>query len=293
MTRLRPLLVPALAAAALAMLPAALSAQETEPPAEDEKPARPEKLDDWPELEKKQLDRLLGCIKQFRKKDTELHEGARDRLVAIGAAGMPLLMQKVTDRPDNINEHLFAVFDEVLDERHAALMARATKKRKVELRRYLIKRMCRFGDRDLLPVLRATMKDKDPEIAFYAALGALGLGHEEAVGPVIEYSKTRWEAVAEDVAAVLPARRSRVAGNQVFEAIANRPAGVQMAGLRLARYLATKDHHVILRTYLQAHEHSVKKEAVNALRVMHGQEPLEKLTVFQVIDMARDWLKKV
>ncbi len=86
---------------------------------------------------------------------------------------------------------------------------------------------------------------------------------------------------------------SREAGTWVFEAIAKASAGDRMAGLRLARYLAVKDHHVILRNYLQASEHAVKKAAVNALRVMHGQEPVEKITVFQVIGMAKDWLGKI
>ncbi len=292
MTLHRCLILPfALLGAVLGTLP---GQQEEPPKADQQQPVRKvQKLDEWPALEKKLRDRLLACLKQFRKDDEKLHAGAQNRIVAIGDPGVPILMQRVVDRPDNINEHLFAVFDAVLDERHAALMAREIKKPKIELRRYLVKRLSRFHDRDMLPVLRATMKDKDPETAFHGALGALGLGERTAVEPVIEYSKSRWAEVGDAMAAVLPAARSRQAGNWVFEAIVDKPAGVKMSGLRLARYLATKDHHVILRTYLQAHEHAVKKEAVNALRVMHGQEPLEKLTVFQVIGMAKDWLKKV
>ncbi|MCA8947904.1 MAG: HEAT repeat domain-containing protein [Planctomycetes bacterium] len=254
---------------------------------------RVEKLEEWPALGRQDVDRLLGSLKQFHKEDEELWDGARKNLVALGEAGMPLLMQKVTDRGDNVNPQIFLVLDEVLAPRHAALMAREIKKPKVELRRYLVRRIARFHDRDMLPVLQAVTKDKDPDIAFHAALGALALGDRAALEPVLEYSKSRWDEIGDEVATVLPAARGREAGNWVFELIAKRPPGDQMAGLRLARYLATKDHHLMLRTYLNANEHSVKKEAINALRVMNGEEPLEKLTVFQVIEMAKEWLKKV
>ena len=254
---------------------------------------KPKKLDEWPDLEKPDRDRLLGCLGQFRKKNEELHVSAHALLVKIGAAGMPLLLQRVTDRPDNINAHLFAVCDDVLDERHAGLMVRAAKKQKVELRRYLVQRLARFVDRDIKPVMTAAMKDPDQQTAYYAALGALALGHKDAIGPVLAYSKTNWHEIGTVTAEVLAKARSNQKGSWLFEAIAKARSADQMAGLRLARYLATKDHLVILRTYLQAPDHAVKKEAVNAARVLHGQEPLEKLSVFQAIGMAKEWLQKI
>jgi hypothetical protein len=86
--------------------------------------------------------------------------------------------------------------------------------------------------------------------------------------------------------------RSNEVGAWVFEAIAKAPVPEQMTGLRFARYLAVKDQSVILRNYLQAPDHTVKKEAVNAMRVLHGEEPIETLDVFKSIEMAKEWLKK-
>ncbi|MCR9247746.1 MAG: HEAT repeat domain-containing protein [bacterium] len=252
-----------------------------------------EKLDAWPKLGKQEAKRVLACMKQFRKDKQKLRDGARDRIVALGAGAAPLVLRQVNDRADNINEQLFAVLDAILKPAHGSLMARELRKPSFELRHYLVRRLAKFHDRDLIPVLQRTAKDKAPEIAFHAALGLLGLRQRDALDPVLEYSKAHWQDVGDDIATVLPAARSGLAGNWVFETINKRGAADQMAGLRLVRYLGTKDHNVILKRYLQASQHPVKKAAINALRMIHGEKPLEKLSVFQVIDHAKKWMGKI
>jgi len=278
-----------LAAPAIALLALALPGQQREDARPPESKERVVKLEAWPELKRQDRDILLGCIGQFRKQKAELHAGAHARLIAIGEPGIPLLFQKVSDRPNNINRHLFEVFDAVLKERHAALLARECKKSRVELRRYLIKRLTGFADRDMLPVLVATMKDSDEETAYYAALGAFALGERSALPIVLAYSKVHWNEVGQFTAEALAKARSRQAGSWVFEAIAKAPSADKMAGLRLARYVATKDHLPILRNHLDAPDHTIKKAAINALRVLHGEKALEKMSVFQTIEMAQEW----
>ena len=93
------------------------------------------------------------------------------------------------------------------------------------------------------------------------------------------------------IAEVLQPVRSVKAGEQVLKAIAKGDAVEQMAGLRLLRYVATKDQAVELKGFLRSSENNVKKEAVNAMRVLHGEEPIENLSVFQVVEMANKWLQ--
>ncbi|HZN38611.1 MAG TPA: hypothetical protein VFD82_07395 [Planctomycetota bacterium] len=255
-------------------------------------PATATKLAEWPALKETDKERVLSLAGQFRKDNPKLHEEAKQQLIALGDGAMPLLLQQVSDKDEAFNAHLFSVFDEALKPAHAALMARESKKPRVELRRYLFMRMCRFVDPELVPVLKAASKDKDEPTAFYASLGMLALKEREAVPAVIAYTKTKWKEVGAITAEVLPAARSMDAGNWVFEAIAKAPPADQMAGLRLVRYLAVKEHLLIMRTYLKATDHAVKKEAVNTMRVLHGEAPIENLTVFDAIQMAEEWLKK-
>lgn len=275
----------------LAAAPDAAAQQPT--PAAPASQAGKDKLGEWPPLKDTDKERVLALAGQFRKQDEQLQNDAKQQLIALGDAAMPLLMQQTSDRADNTNAQLFAVFDTVLGPRHAALMARETKKPRVELRRYLARRMCSFADRDLAPVFDTLTKDKDEATAFFAWLGLLAQGRKDAVGPVLTYTKTRWNDVGPLVAEALTPARSQPLGEALFEAIAKAAAVDQMAGLRLLRYTMVKEQGVLLRRYLEAGEHTVKREAVNTARVLHGEAPMENLSVFQAIEQAKEWLKKV
>jgi hypothetical protein len=289
------------AASTLAMAP------QQKPPTTPDKPApekastekaspekaAQEKLSEWPLLKETDKERVKALAGQFRKPDEKLHVDAKRSLVQYGAAAAPVLLLLVADRDESINGKLFGVLDEVLDKSHAALMAREAKKPRPELRRYLLLRLCRFGDADLVPLFEATIADKDEQTAFYAGLGLLASKRNTALPPVLAYCKKHWVEVAPLVAEVLPPARSPECGAFVFEAIAKSDVADQMTGLRLLRYLMVKEQGVILRTYLEASDHAVKREAVNAARVLNGEPPIDNLSVFQAIEHAKTWLTKI
>lgn len=275
------------------LLLAALPAQKGDAPVSTDKPSKVEKVAEWPTLADTDKDRVRALIGQFRKPDAALHDPAKKALADLGAGAVPILLLETSDRADNLNRPIFEVLDRLIGPQHAALVAREVKKPRLELRRYLTIRMCRFADPELLPVLQATMKDKDESTAFHAALGALALRDKGALAPVMTYSKSHWQEVQAILAEVLPAARSLDTGNWVFEAIGKAPVPDQANGLRLARYLATKDQAGSVRPYLDATDHTVKKEAVNTMRVLHDEAPIENMPVFQVIEMAKAWAKKV
>jgi HEAT repeat protein len=280
-------------ALALATFAPSQQGQGSEPAPAPTPAQTPAKLAEWPPLSETDKERLLALVGQFRKQDEKLREGAAKQLMAIGDPAMPLLMQQVSDRADNVNDQLFALFDKMLEPRHAALMARESKKPRVELRRYLVRRLCTFADREMLPVLEATAADKDPQTAFYAHLGALALGRLESLQPVLTYTKTHWKEEGGIVSTVLPPARCHELGAAVFESITKATPTDQMAGLRLVRYLAMKEQQMLLRRYLESPDHTVKREAVNAARVLNGETPIEDLSVFKAIEMSKDWLKKL
>ena len=278
----------------------ALASQQPTPPvkgpagdAQDK--AKIDKLAEWPAPKAGERERVQALVDQFKKPEVELHDPAAQKLVELGETAAPLVMSHVTDRPDAdaFNNRLFSVLDRTLSHKHAALMAREAKKPKVELRRYLTLRMCRLCDADLTTQLNATRKDKDERTAFYASLGALALKQKEALPEVLAYTRAHWSEVQALVAEVLPAARSAEAAQQVFEHIAKANAATQMNGLRLLRYLMVKEQGVVLRTYLSASDNAVLREAVNTARALHGEAPIENLPVFQVIEMAKQWLQKV
>ena len=278
------LLLALLVAAAPAQKPAAAPATP---------PAAAGKLADWPALKDTDKDKVMALAGQFRKPDTKLHEPAHKALVALGAGAAPLLMQQCADRQDGINTQLFAVFDEILQKDHAALMARESKKPRVELRRYLVRRLCRFGDKDLVPYFESMAKDADPETAFFAQLGAFAQGRAAQLPTILDYCRTGWAGVAPTVAEALAPARSLELAAPVFDAIGQKGPVEQMTGLRLLRHLMVKEQGILLHRYLDAGEHTVKREAVNTARCLFGEAPIENLSVFQAIEQAKQWRAKL
>lgn len=243
-------------------------------------PARQQKLSEWPELKKADRDRARAVAKQLGKKQEKLRTAAVDKLAAMGAGVAVVLIPLVSDRPQNHNDWLFEVLDQVTDGRHAALLARESQRKSVAWRRYLTRRLAGLRDPDLLPLLRKHVEDKDADIAFYASLGALA-------------ERERWSEQRALIAATLTPARSAAVSLKVWERIGSARPTDQMAGLRLLRYLATTDQKMLLRSYLESSDFAVKKAAINTTRVLHGEQPLEKLSSFQAINLAKQWLQKL
>jgi hypothetical protein len=280
------------AGATLSILLGALPAQQ---PAKPAGPAAPPaaKPVEWPPLKETDKDKVLAFAGQFRKDNAQVREDAKTQLLALGAGAAPLLMQQVTDRADGVNEQLFAVLDAIVTKEHAPLLAREVKKPRPDLRRYLTLRLVRFSDRSLAPVFESLQQDKDEPTAFYARLALFSFGRKEPLPHVLAYTKAHWNEVAPLLADVLAPLRSRELAEAVFEAIAKAPVPDKMTGLRLLRHLMVKEQGVVLRAYLEAADHTVKREAVNTARALHGEAPIDNLSVFQAIEMAKEWAKKL
>ncbi len=259
----------------------------------EERPQKVEKLSEWPALKKEQGDRARALMRQFGKKKQQLRDDAVSAMVQLGAGVAPLVVPKITDRPKNDNQHLFAVLDQVTDGRHAALLARELGRKSLELRRYLLRRLACMRDTDLEPVLKSAARDKDPEAAFFAALGLLALGSDAGLDAVLVAAREQWSERREVIAAALTPARDARKGMLVWRRIGQARPTDQMAGLRVLRYLGAKEQKVMLRSYLESSDFAVKREAINLARVLHGEPPIEKLSSFQAINLAKQWLQKL
>ena len=278
--RLTVLLAGTLAAAGAAQDPAAKD--------------QPAKATEWPPLKSDEQERVMNQLVQFRK-EPQFHADAQKALVEIGPAAVPLLFLQLNDLPKNVNTQICGALDQIIGPQHSALLAREAKKPKVALRRYVLRRLCAFHDPDLLPVLRAAQKDADPEVQLYASVGLLAQKQQEGVDLVWKRAQKDWASVRELCAQVLPAGRSAEAAKLVLAVVQvpkAQPAEIA-GGLRLLRSLMPPSCAGLIRSYLDAEDTIVKKEAVNAMRAIHGQAPLEDLAVFQAIEMAKEWKSKL
>ena len=252
-----------------------------------------EKLSKWPALKTTESEKVRATARQFKKPQEKLHAAATKRLIAVGPAVAPIIIPMVNDRPESINDNLFKVLDAVLNKKHAALLARETKRPSVEWRRYLTRKLATFHDEELAPVFKNAIKDKDADIAAFGAIALLSLGNHDGLEVAMLAAKQRWDEFGDFASKVLAAGPSKKAAMPIFKKIASARSTDQMAGLRLLRYLIVKDQSALLKRYLESSDFTVKKEAINTARVLFGEKPLDKLSSFQAIDQAKTWLNKL
>lgn len=281
----QPLATCALLATLLASLPAQQGGQPAPKPAPH--------ASSWPELDGKLNREARNQVKQFQKDGEQLHRKAHQRLVELGAGVAPILIPMVHDRDNNVNTSLFSVLDEVCTPRHATLLAKEVGRPSLALRRYLLRRLGGFHDTAVHAVMTDSLKDKDAEVRFQAALGLLGLADVDGIDVVLQAARERWPETRAQIEATLTPARKAVTADKVLAHIARAQPTDQMAGLRVLRFLMEKRQASTLRHYLTAADFAVKREAINTARVLHGEAPLEKLSSFQAINLAKQWLQKL
>lgn len=254
----------------------------------------PKPLAAWPQLSAADRERALTLTGQLKKEDEALRKSAREELVKLGAAATPVLFQKVGDAEKELalNEELYAVFDATLTAEHRGLIAEQVKKKKIELRKYLLRRLCLMADPASKPTFDPFRKDADETVQLLANLGLAAIKDTEALLVVLEMTRKAWADHVDLVKQALPPARSSECATVVLTFMQKENNEAKAAGLRILRYVATENEQPSIKTMLTSEDHGVVKEAINALRVIHGMEPLEKLSAFDAIGMAKEWQSK-
>lgn len=257
-----------------------------------------ELLKSWPEIDPQSRRRVGTLIKRLAEpgvseREAAASEKAEAALTEYGDEAGPALLGALSDRRPGRSEALARVLDRALTPRHAALLARFADRRRVAQRRYALRTLARFQDQRMAPVLAAHLEDKDPDSAFFAALGLCGVGRFEGLPTVFERCHREWHLWRPLVEECLQDARS-VAGSEAALALMSPEDSLsRVTGLRLLRSLATPESKRDLQTFLAAEQHAVIKAAINTLRVVvDGDEPIPDLTVFDAVTLAEEWRKR-
>lgn len=278
-----------LAAAVLAVAPA--NGQEQPKPGPEKKVA-PEPV--WPTVTRAQKQKIQQLCKTLKTtKKPERRDKAEAALVAMGSGVAPVLLARLTDFRVNINEPIGRVLDQVTQPDHAPLLARSAADHKIAVRAYVLERLTTFRLPDMAPVFRHARKDRDEEVSFLAALGLASAGDFEAFDDIFERASANWKELAPRLAVALPGVRGEKATVRVLDKMKAGGENEEITGLRLLRSVADRSAASRVAIYLDSESHNIKKEAINALRVIvDGDPPLENLSVFQAIEMANAWKAK-
>ena len=248
----------------------------------------------WPKLDAKVNERVKTLYENLGRHEEELTKKSEQELVTIGSGAAPYLINKLVDFPANVNDSLRRVLDQTTTREHAALIAGYAREKRATLRLWVTERLATFADPAMAPILKNALKDKDKEIAYRGALGMLALGDQDAIEPVLARCAQEWTEVGEmTLKIVAPGRRSEL-GTALLKQVDSDDTKVKLAALKLLRALGTKENSHGIAVHLDSEDHAVKKESINALRVLvDGQPALEQLSVFEEIEMAKEWKKRL
>ena len=277
-------------ALALASVFAAAAAAQSPAPAT----SQPARATAWPKLEPRQQERIGELMKVFTMRKEDLYEQSHEELVAFGAGAAPLLIQRLTDFATNQNAQVRPVLDEITDASHATLIAKHARDQRVVVRHWVISRLASFADPSMAPVLKQGTKDKDADVQFEAALGLAGLGDLQAFDIVFDRCVADWGAVGKRVHAVLTPARGPAGTKWLVTRMAKAQFKEQVTCLKLLRALGTDEAKPVVVPLLDSSDHTLKREAINVLRaIVDGQPPLETLSVFDAIEQAKEWKRRV
>ncbi len=261
--------------------------------AQEKTPKKPKKLA-WPKLSTKEKGSLNKALRMLRSDDEETIYVGQEKIADIGPGAVPTLYQRLANNSEPAKDQIREGMRQLIEKRHAPLLVKYATRKQVDVRRITIEQLAKCFAPKQLPVLQTALKDKDTEVRFYAALGLAGLGEFKSMSIVFDRCKTDWRSINKDVDQVLRVVRSAKSADWVLHKMRNADEVTQMTGLRLLRSLAPKDYAGLIKPYLDSKDSAIKKEAINALRVVFdGKKPLEKLSVFQAIQMAKEWKAKV
>lgn len=280
--------------ALLAALSGGLLAQKPpEPPDGGRPPQRPVKAS-WPKLPRQQAERVGELVRLLRSAKESVRARAERELAGMGSAVAPELLARMSDHRTNVNPALERVLDVVTTREHVPLLTPHLRSKKRSVRAWVLRKLAEWHVKELAPAFRKALADPDPEIAFRAAVACVSTGDLEPLDRVFARCVEGWHELPPWAHEALAGGRGPEATAWIARRIAKAPVLEQIAGVRLLRVLGDRSAVPLAASHLDSTHHALKKAAINALRVIvEDAPPLENMTVFQAIELARRWKKKL
>ena len=267
------------------------------------------RLEEWPALSSDERKTVRTDVERLRKAHTEeMGEQARAALIAAGAAIVPELLPKLgKEKDEDALERMDEVLAAVVGPQHTRLLAKEFSDRSMPVRTWALRAAARFPDpgtreaaekalakveKRLERVEEKTREDAAEHLA--ASLAATAAGSLEGLSYLHVRARKGWGDLGADMRAALEAVR----GPQATTAVAAHLDGERIdvvAALNLLSGCGDRETAVpIVKPHLDSSDNSIRIAAINALRgIVDGEPPVDKLPVFEAIELAKRWKARV
>jgi hypothetical protein len=226
---------------------------------------------------------------------------AETALKAVGAGAAPELLPALgKERDDEALERIERVLLAVLGPEHTRLLAEWFGDDDLEVRTFALRRCGAFPDEGVRAPAEAALervlgkgKKADKGELYAAALAVTASGSLAGFDVMADTARESWNKRGEELRVALEAVRGPQATEQAVALLAGERKDV-LAGLGLLSGCGDPSSAGHVKPFLDSDDHQVRVAAINALRgIVDGEGPLDKLPVFDAIELAKEWKGRV
>ncbi len=301
-----PLFLTAPAPTALPAPPAIVQDEDERPVEEDEEEQGPERLEAWPEVDKdtkKLIEKELGRVRKART--PEMAEAGRAELMKIGHAAAPELLRILSkERKEDARERIASVLGELTDERHTRLLAAEFGHKSEHVRLFALERASAFPDAGIREQAEAAFAAAEKRagtkkaIKYELDLAALALcssGSIDGLDILHARALKDWGDWGKRIRAAIEALRGPEATARVAALLDEGDRKATVAALRLLAGCGDLENAgPLVKPLLDSTDNSIRVAAINAARgIVDGELPLDRLPVFEAVELANKWKRKL
>lgn len=288
----------------VALAALALSAVAEDPPKKPEAapnaPKVVERLKEWPKPADK--DQVLTDVERVCKAHVpEMAEGGKAGLLAAGASGVPFVLARYgRERDEDAQKRLFEILVATTGAEHTRLLAREFAAKELPTRTFALWRAAHFPDLEIKKDADAAWarvakqgEKADPDERYAAGLCCASTGSIVGFPGLWDATITpkEWDRKKHELRAALAGSRSKEATAFVLAKLDDKSdRKTKVAVLRMLAGCGVKDCVPRVRPFLDDEDNQIRVAAINALRgIVDGDPPIEDLSAFEAIEMAKKW----
>ena len=261
----------------------------------------PPKLKAWPKPKSQaELKDQVARLRQERSQDVAAE--AHEALVSIGSSAAPLLIRSLgKEKSKDARERIRFALANILDQQHSRLVAEFFGDKSIDVRVWSLITVSRTPDPGLQKTVQghwntlAKRGDKAEEVERYAAgLCLLSVQDSRGLEPVFSATISHWKERAAQIRGVLNGLRSAALDEALLNRLKADDRKQQSAALRLIAAGGTKATLSAVAPFLDSGDPTLRVDAINACRVLvAGEPPLDRISVFEAIELAKAWKAKL
>lgn len=260
-------------------------------PAKDQKKARVQ----WPVVKPVRLSIAKDKVRQLAHKKEGTRKKAKATIVRYGPGCTPVLIKALKDslKPE-LKKAITALADEMLEPKYAPLVAELWTGTNKTRDLYILRTVRRLAATQHVKLFAKGIVHGDPEIREEAVFALAKCGDKRALHPLLLLARDSWDEKNYPIREALPSLKNEACSSWLRARLSQGELIDKVAVLRLLHGVGDKDSVSDVARFLDAKEHQLRAEAVNALRgIVDGEPPFHKLSVFKAIEEVKRWKARV